>query len=179
MAKVTKNAALQVAETMANEALNHKIEELNNLVSKTLTDYAVKQTPKEIMDLYNNPKTSMYFDSRVRARFCCDGLNENWNFYDLLISVPKIRDGNTHISVSKDDYEFLMEKTKEIKTLESKKISLVRKIENTLLNLGTLKRVQEEFPQAYQLLEQLIGEKKTTTISLPINDLINELNSYK
>lgn len=179
MAKVTKNAALKVAETMANNALNPKIKELNHLVSKMLTEYAVKQTPKEIMDLYKNPKTSNYFEPKHKTRFCYDGLNENWSTYDLLTSVPKIMNSQGFVSVSKNDYEFLIEKTKEIKTLESKKYNLIRKIEETLLNLGTLKRVQEEFSDAYELLEQLIGEKKTAVVSLPITDLINELKSYK
>ena len=41
----------------------------------------------------------------------------------------------------------------ELKALYKVKMDLINKIESTLLRLGTYKRVQSEFPEAYKYLE--------------------------
>ena len=54
----------------------------------------------------------------------------------------------------------------ELKALYKVKIDLINKIESTLLKLGTYKRVQSEFPEAYKYLEMARASVPTDSPSV-------------
>lgn len=181
MAKLTKSAAYETAKAMANAALNPKIELLQQKRRDLLVPYALKSIPDFVLKLYtDNSELQPYFNTRKSFQYCCEELHEDYSSYDLDVYIPKHDTSSNYLHVSKSDYEELISIKNEISLLMSKKHQLFAKIEATLLSLGTFKRIQKDFPEAFAAIPVKYTEQSTeTTIALPLDELKEELLKYK
>lgn len=181
MAKLTKTAAYETAKAMANAALSPKIKALVDEQKKIMTDAAIRAVPAQVRVLYHdNPELQPYFKTQNNFRFKCGELHEDYSYYYTTCEVPKSKNATEYVELTREEYDTMIELSKEISSLSNKRSEIRRKIEATLLSLGTLKRIQKDFPEAFAAIPVKYTERSTeTTIALPIDELKEELLKYQ
>jgi hypothetical protein len=180
MAKVLKSAAYETAKLMANNAINPKIKTLKDEQKTIITAAAIRATPLHVLNLFdNNEELKPYFKTGSSFRYRCDGLNEDYDYYYPLRDIPRTNTSSEYLDVNRMEYDRLIELKREVTLLNSQKSKLQDKIEATILSLGTYKRVEKEFPEAYAVIPQrYTNPEPVQTIALPIDDLKAELLKY-
>jgi len=181
MSKLTKAAANKTAQIMANNAMDVKIQEIRDLRSEIIEKGVIKMIPPVILEFFkNNPELECYISTESSFRFKCEELHECYDYVSVSESYPSNKSSSRYVNLSNEDYEKCMSLTNEIDTINNKKYKLTSKIEATLLAIGTLKRIEKEFPEAYSVIpSNFITPRIVETIALPIEDLKAELLKYK
>ena len=145
MAKITRKIAEIISKEMANSAYDSKINSLESKLLVMVSDEVIANTPKEVLEI--SKKYPMYFITRSEFSLS-DGVNKLH-----YVKSRRLPSEQSFITVSPADFIRIKELHDELKALHKVKIDLINKIESTLLKLGTYKRVQSEFPEAYKYLE--------------------------
>jgi len=181
MAKLTKTAAYETAKIMAGNAIDSKIEKLKDERTEIITEYARKATKPEVLALYDgNIDIQPYFKTKSYFKYACDELHEDYNSYNTSREFPRSNLNSEYIQVSRADYDRLDQIGSSISSLYEKRDQLRNKIEATLLALGTFKRIETEFPEAFQHIPKKFTEPVSVqTPALPIEDLKAELLQYQ
>lgn len=110
-----------------------------------VSDEVVKSIPIEVLEI--SKKYPKYFITRSEVNLS-DGLNR-LNY----VRCRRLPSEQAVITVPSRVFAQIKELHEELKALHKVKVDLINKIESTLLKLGTYKRVQSEFPEAYKYLE--------------------------
>lgn len=181
MSKLTKSACYETAKLMAENAIHPKIEALELKQQEIITNAAIKATPVEVINLYdNNDSLKPYFNTESSFRYQFEDLHEDWEYYSVLRDIPRPRNASRYIDLSREDYNLMIDNRRQIKRLKSQCDELQKKIEATLMSLGTYKRIEQKFPEAYAIIPtKYTNPKPVQTIALPIDDLKAELLKYK
>lgn len=172
--KITKSLASDVATSMAAETIGIKIK----MVQKELSDKAIELLKNIIPEIIQKGFSFSpdYIKTACRIMFKSDSLKEI--SVDLLTKIPsKTNWSDIHI-IERDSYEFLIEKDSQLKKLIKEKDILVSTLESTLLSLSTLKRVEEQLPEALKHFPDWCTNPQKAQISLPIEDIKKMLKKY-
>lgn len=145
MSKITRKIAEIISKEMANSAYDSKIAPLESRLLDMVSDEVVKSIPIEVLEI--SKKYPKYFITRSEVNLS-DGLNR-LNY----IKCRRLPSEQAVITVPSKVFAQIKELHEELKALHKVKVDLINKIESTLLKLGTHKRVQSEFPEAYKYLE--------------------------
>ena len=145
MAKITRKIAEIISKEMANSAYNSKINSLESKLLDMVSDEVIANTPIEVLEI--SKKYPKYFVTRSEVNLS-DGVNR-LNY----VRCRRLPSEQAAITVSPKVFVQIKELHEELKALHKVKLDLINKIESTLLSLGTYKRVQSEFPEAYKYLE--------------------------
>ena len=145
MSKITRKIAEVISKEMSNSAYDSKIAPLESRLLDMVSDEVVKSIPIEVLEI--SKKYPKYFITRSEVNLS-DGVNR-LNY----IKCRRLPSEQTVITVSPEVFAQIKALHDELKALYKVKMDLINKIESTLLKLGTYKRVQSEFPEAYKYLE--------------------------
>ena len=145
MAKITRKIAEIISKEMANSAYDSKIAPLESKLLDMVSDEVIANTPIEVLEI--SKKYPKYFITRSEVNLS-DGVNRL-----SYIKCRRLPSEQSVITVSPKVFVQIKTLHEELKALYKVKIDLINKIESTLLRLGTSKRVQSEFPEAYKYLE--------------------------
>ena len=145
MAKITRKIAEIISKEMANSAYDSKIAPLESKLLDMVSDEVIANTPIEVLEI--SKKYPKYFITRSEVNLS-DGVNR-LNY----VKCRRLPSEQAVITVSPKVFAQIKGLYDELKALHKVKIDLINKIESTLLRLGTYKRVQSEFPEAYKYLE--------------------------
>ena len=144
MAKITKQLALQVAKTMSARTYGKQIQDLKTQTGRVVRNFLQSQLPNEVLQLFlTHPK---YL--KTITHFYFPGYSHRFSYtsffhFDPLPEPTKI---NSETKEYNETKEYVWAQSYLIEELDDKKDKLTKRIEETLLQLGTIKRVQEEFP---------------------------------
>ena len=173
MKRIGKILATGIACSMANDTIGKEIRKMEDEISSKSYSIALSVVPKEVMDFYL--KYPQYTNTCGSVAFRYGTSTDK--YATLTDSIPAVNGNRPYIDLHVSDYEWITNKKIEIKELEDKKLKLINQIQSTLLQLSTPKRIKEQFPEAYEYLEE---ESETCTdIALPIEELQSLLASYK
>lgn len=145
MSKITRKIAEIISKEMSNSAYDSKIAPLESRLLDMVSDEVVKSIPIEVLEI--SKKYPKYFITRSEVNLS-DGLNR-LNY----VRCRRLPSEQAVITIPSKVFAQIKELHEELKALHKVKVDLINKIESTLLKLGTYKRVQSEFPEAYKYLE--------------------------
>lgn len=169
---ITKDLAIFVANKMI-EKISVKIKNKNSELSELIIAAYNKTLPREIIEL--SSKFPNYFKKCGRVLLKDNGLNDGFLLTKSVVSTTD----NYQVAFQPDPStaKLVSKSLNELKKLENKRDELKSQIKNTLLNLKTYKRIQEQFPEAFELLpDRKVAEN---TLAIPIDDIRKQLVAIK
>jgi len=173
MKRIGKILAAEIARSMANDTIGKEIIKIEDEISDKSYSIAISEVPHEVMNFYL--KYPQYTNTCGSVSFRYGTSTDK--YVSLSDSIPAVNGNRPYIDLPVVDYEWITNKKLDIKELEDKKLKMINQIQSTLLHLATPKRIKEQFPEAYEYLEE---ESETCTdIALPIEELQSLLATYK
>ena len=170
---VTKYIAEKVAEKMV-QPMADKIKSLE----KNCIDIAEKAineaTPELVKECFIKHRSYMIGTS-------CFMLSNGSQIHRIILkkSYPANSSYNPNISIGKKAMEQIDNTQIEIRKIEADRSKTENAIISTLLKLRTFKRVQMFSPEIYEFLKEHEDNKPETSLALPMEDILSNINKYK
>ena len=170
---VTKYIAEKVAEKMI-QPMADKIKSLE----KNCIDIAEKAineaTPELVKECFIKHR-SYVLDSN------CFMLSNGSQIRQIKLGkyLPANYSYNPNVSIDKKDMEQIDNIQIEIRKIEADRSKTENAIISTLLKLRTFKRVQMFSPEIYEFLKEHEDNKPETSLALPMEDILSNINKYK
>ena len=170
---VTKYIAEKVAEKMI-QPMTDKIK----ILEKNCIDIAEKAineaTPELVKECFIKHRSYME-DSN------CFILSNGSQIHRIILKkyLPANSSYNPNISIGKEAMEQIDNMQIEIRKIESDRSKTENAIISTLLKLKTFKRVQMFSPEIYEFLKEHEDNKPETSLALPMEDILSNINKYK
>lgn len=146
MAKISRYTATEVATKMVNDVYKDRENCIRKKIQTRCEAIAKRQFPKAVLDFVN--KWKEYITVTHTLSVAClnnQGKTRCWVTSVLSFDIPSGKSAIDAVGADSDVLNMLNEKLRE---LRRSKTSLLNDITNTLLDLGTTKRVETEFPTA-------------------------------
>ena len=157
----------KISQTVANKAaveicvpLQKEIDKKKLECGKVMREILEKEVPAEIMKAWEKNKNWIQSVSYVNLQ--THGFS--YECVNLDKSIPR-ESHSSYYSIGKEDSVVMHKLVNERDDLQKKYKETVQTIENTLLTLGTHKRVEVEYPEAYPY----VAETPTTNTALMLN----------
>ncbi len=144
MSRITKQIAENVTEKLVNKKRNELIQ-INDKISELATQIVLKNTPKEVLNLFKTRKN--YFQSTSSVRF--DNNDFKWEWFTLYETLPS---DNNHYPISDEESKKMFDLINKRDKAKSDLRKLKSEIYQALINLKTFKRVESDFPEAFEFL---------------------------
>jgi len=177
--KITKTAAEETAKQMANDSMNENIENSRNKLIEFVSLKVEQQVPEDLLIIFRDEKYENYFRTSNCFRVSYENKCDYFDYISLNSYFP-VKNGDNIVDLQKKDYDQFVELLKRKKELIRSKEYLIKRIYNAVLSMGTVKRLEKEFPEAFEAMpEQFKTERVSTTIAVPVDDILKELNFYK
>ena len=170
---VTKYIAEKVAEKMV-QPMTDKIESLE----KNCIDIAEKAineaTPELVKECFIKHRSYMMENS-------CFMLSNGSQLHRINLGkgMPANGSWNPKVEIGKKDMERIDNAQIEIRKIEADRSKTENAIISTLLKLKTFKRVQMFSPEIYEFLKEHEDNKPETSLALPMEEILSNINKYK
>lgn len=177
MSKVSKADAKTISYKIC-EGLNKKITKLKEERSAVVTKMYVEGIPVDVMKLWK--KHSEYIQATNNIQINGNGYS-NWSV-NLIGKHPHCSSSQYHIKwePTREQAAIIHDLDIKIDELHNKYKTALIEIENTLLALGTWKRVEAELPSAKDYIPKSVNGVKTMALMInvaPVNEKISCLLS--
>ena len=165
--RITKEAACKVADGLTSKK-NEQIEKISGEIKAFATEIARKNTPKDILELFDKRSGHDWFYTSSSLKMVGNGLN-----HESVDIHPTPSDGSFHITVEPNQQQatkmIRLLKVRDI--LSKQKKELYREIYNAIMSLGTYARITEKFPEAIPFLPT----KEKAELAINISDIRKKL----
>lgn len=177
MGKISENSAHTAARKIVEP-----IQDKRNAIEKEMEEYVTKiykdSLPAKILKCWKDSDICEYM------RYT-SSLNINGNGFDsrnisLIGKWPKVEDnryGYPKFDLTQEQSAFLLPLENEKEDLKKKYDTTLSEVENSILTLGTHKRVQEEFPEAYKFLPGVTRDTSLMVQLDPVREKVRCLTS--
>lgn len=172
MAKITMSLAAVIASKMAAAVYGDTIDKAKKELKDQVSEYVFAHIPDEIIEAYK--KHPSYFTRRDYVSLV-SGTVQLWNYK---CEIFPSWDSNI-VSISNQQMERVNLMNKNLTKICQENDSFKYRVEQTLLSLGTYKRIKEMFPEAYDYIPTEKKAENTTAIALPIQELQDIFNQAK
>ena len=170
---VTKYIAEKVAEKMV-QPMSDKIKSLEaNCIA--IAEKAINEATPELVKECFIKHRSYVMDSSCFTLY--NGSQQNR--IDLGKFIPANHSWNPNVIISKEDMEQIDNIQIEIRRIEADRSKTEKAIISTLLKLRTFKRVQMFSPEIYEFLKEHEDNKPETSLALPMEYILSNINKYK
>lgn len=160
MSRITK----EIAKKVALKLTENKRDEINAL-EKKLSDFchnlAKAEIPKDILTCYN--KNKQYFNTASQIRFVGNGTNHETVSFSP--ELPNLDSWYITVTPSKEVAKEFIQMFNDVKIKKREKSQLQDEIENALILLGTYKKVETEFKEAFELLPTRVNNQLIVNVS--------------
>jgi|ERR1035437_3393725 hypothetical protein len=173
--RITKSEAIKIAELMVNYTINKKISSLKEEMSILMTPVVIEKIPTEVMKCFESFPNHFKTNSSVKAVFNGGGSEH----VILSNSYPCTGGWGDCYETPKDIYDKLVRLSNKRSKLKEESYKLKNDIQSTLISLATYKKIKDQFPEAFAYIPAEWLSESFTTLALPIEELIKELNKYK
>lgn len=177
MAKISKITADEVAIRIANYYFANRENSIRKEIKELCEEIVKDQIPKGVIDFCR--KWSQYIGLQYSVSIAC--LNEQGNiksWVSSMISFP-IPFKKSSLEVKGEYSDRLDEANNKLRQLRREKSAMKVNILNTLLELGTVKRIAEEFPVAVPYLKAVERLQIKTAKACKCNELNKMLEAEK
>lgn len=163
MAKISRYTAEKVARKMVDDVFKDRVNRTRKRIQEVSEKIAKREIPQEVLEFCEKWKEYITVTQSLSIK-CIDnhGSTRCWVSSAISFCVPF---GSTSLDVAGEDSDKLYMFNERLNQLRKKKNSLLGEITNTLLDLGTTKRVEVEFPAAASYFCE--DEKKTGESAKP------------
>lgn len=177
MAKISRFTASEVATKMVNDVYKDRESLIRGRIQEMCEKGAKTQIPQAVLEFCE--KWSEYLTLRTHVSIAC--LDENrkircWVMSPVSFMVPV---GKNTLEVLGADSDELYKYHEMLCELRREKNSLVNDIMNTLLDLGTTKRVATEFPVAVPYLTKMEIMPESSDKSCKCEQLIKTIEAER
>jgi len=161
--RIYKNEALFIAQKLTKH-----IKDEADLVNTKLQEYVKNallfKIPLEILILFNDAELKEYINKQYSFTISLVGSKRLYFNFDECIPYYK-----EHLIMDHEESAEIIKLQDSYKQLSDKYDNALIMIQNTLLSLGTYKRIEEAFPEVAVYLNK--KEKLVTALSVPINEI--------
>lgn len=169
MAKISIAAAEKAAEQIV-APLKVKSENAQKLVHDFLIKTHLYSLPKEVVDLFN--KYPKYLDKSSSCKVF--GIGINGDYHGLPISIPSEHGWSPTINLNQREAKEYLKMNDEYEAARKKYLDTEKEITNTLLTLGTHKKIAEIMPNALRFLPEI--NKPSRELVLQIQPIVDKVN---
>lgn len=168
---ITKNVAESIGYKLTQKIAD-KIKIKRSEISEIVSKIYLENLPKDIVSI--SEKHRKYF--KVSHKIRCEG--NGLNSIEITLTKSVISDGNWQLCIlpSVSEAKKILKIYNELQDLNEKEKELKKSIENTLLQLRTYKRIEAEFPEAFEFLPK---DSVVNTLAVPIEDIRSQLKALK
>lgn len=142
----------ELANNIARGLLKTKTDEISEF-SKSIREYATeiykRQIPENVLKLFKSNKE--YINTSCSVRLIGNGFNYDYQAIDELPSTLT----HPHLVFTNEEAEKLLSMRYRLEALKKDREELKKEVEQTLISLGTYKRVSENFPEAIPFLPKV------------------------
>lgn len=142
--RITKDMALGAARKIAAKLCDEKIEECKGRLRGYCDKLALIHVPSPVIQVCKEYGSVFYTVSRLMIR--CNGYTRH---IDISYRLPD----NTRIEVSKKEFDAVGRHYQAYRDAQAFKTKEIVKWQNVILSLGTLKKLQDEMPDAVEYVE--------------------------
>ena len=167
---ITKDHANFIASQMVKK-MSAEIQSHQEALSQFVTDRYNETIPADILDAYK--KYPNYFKRASRILLRDNGLNDS---FGLFKPVCALSDFQAVFQPDTPAAKVISKHLNQIDKLKTKRDSLKKQIEQTLLSLRTYKRIEDKFPEAFALIPQ---RSTVNAVAIPIDDIRKQLGAIK
>lgn len=170
---ISKTIAENIANKMVAQMNKKKTEEEDNL-KEYVTEIALKQTPKIILEAYQ--KYPNYFQCANQVNILNGSCMHN--YLDVKYrAIPYKPNSYNNFQCDNEQFDYIAKKREDIVKLNDEIRSVRNSIIDTLLSLRTIKKVIENFPEAAEYAKEY--EKTNSALpALPIDTIRKTLKKY-
>lgn len=170
---VTKYIAEKVAEKMV-QPMADKIKSLEKDCIAIAEKAINEATPELVKECFVKHRSYMIKTS-------CFMLSNGSQLHRIKLEkdMPAYSSWNPKAEIGKKDMEQIDNMQIEIRKIESDRSKTENAIISTLLKLKTFKRVQMFSPEIYEFLKEHEDNKPETSLALPMEDILSNINKYK
>ena len=159
MSRITKEIAKYVAGKLTDK---HKkeIEKVHNELKEMAYDAYSKKIPKDVLLAFEKNKSWMYKCESIRA------VGNGFNHEYLYLSKQLPSKDGSYVTVQFDEKtsDKLRKHKNLLNSLNKKQEDLFDEIETALIRLGTFKKVEAEFKEAYIHLPKTVSQALVVNI---------------
>ncbi|MDR6844478.1 hypothetical protein [Flavobacterium granuli] len=168
MSKITKQIAELTAKKLVKpkkEKIDIQKKELKEEVEKLL----LKQIPTDVLTFYK--KYPNYTDTSASVEISGNG----WNFQRVLLNkeLPSPNKNKHQLLPDVENASILLKLFNEIKDAEKSVEKLEADLSITIFALRTYKSVEENFPEAFDLLPKIVNN----SLQINLSDIRNRVNN--
>ena len=171
------NVTKYIAEKVAEKMVQPMADKINSL-EKNCIDIAEKAineaTPELVKECFIKHR-SYVLDSS------CFTLSNGSQLHRINLGkdMPANGSWNPKVEIGKKEMEQIDNIQIEIRKIEADRSKTENAIISTLLKLKTFKRVQMFSPEIYEFLKEHEDNKPETSLALPMEDILSNINKYK
>lgn len=161
------NITKALANEIANKLVVNKTTEIKSLTEDIREKFEamyISTIPSRVMDLFNAHPSYV----RTRSSFQLSGNGMNYEYMNTRREVPCI--SGTFCPTS-EQARVLIRLKDNINNKKDERDLLVKELEATIYGLRTYKRVEDNFPEAFELLPKIISNK----LMIDLTDLRNKI----
>lgn len=129
--------------------ISNEIEECKKFFEEVYKKKAEELVPKEVLELFNNKKTKPFIKTEYGRYIYIK--NNNRSIYISCKNIPYIDKNIVLIGEEAEEANKVYDK---LEILKSKKLLLIKELEQVLFKLGTYNRVSEHLPEAVPYLPE-------------------------
>ena len=159
MSRITKEIANYVANKLTDKK-KVEIEKLEKTFKENAYNAYLKKIPKDIIEL--SKKYKNYF--KWIDQYKISGHGWNYEYIYMSASLPSCDGNYATIQLDEKTSQSLLKEWQNIKDLKRKKELLHDEIFTALIRLGTFKKVETEFKEAYIHLPKTVSQALVVNI---------------
>lgn len=169
MARITKEAAHNAAEAIT-KSLKEAIDSKKAEMREKMYEVVLQHIPKAVMDVYK--KHSEYFNNQSSVSLQGNGFN-----YTTVVMSNKLPLESHYYNINATDAKKIQKYRDDIEDMKKKYESTKLDIENTILALGTHKRVEESLPEAIEFLPSANTNTQLIVNLKPVQKIVKTLTN--
>jgi len=170
MGKISQSAAEMAAHEIAAPLLV-KVQELKKQLSDYVTEVYLKDVPVEVKKL--NETHPFYIEKTINCYVTGQGLSSPY-YINFAKGQPTSNGYRPTITLTAKEAEKVVKLKDQIEDIEKKYKNTKQEIENTLLTLGTHKKIGEVMPNALRFLPET--KQNTRELVVQIQPIVDKVN---
>ena len=159
MSRITKEIAKYVAGKLTDKKQT-EINKLHKSFEENAFNAYLKKIPKDVLECFNKHKR--YFETTTQLKMVGNG----WNYEYISIGkeLPSMNGSYPTPQFDEKTSQVLLKEYQKINELKAKLKPLKEEIETALIRLGTFKKVEIEFKEAYTHLPKTVSQSLVVNV---------------
>lgn len=170
--KISKSFARSIANQLVANTLGKKRKELDEKLKKALMTLVISNTPEEVIKFAREFPLHVTTGNDVKV-MCLR--RPVLSYHIEAFPFPQVEASKLIMLKDNKVFDALWEMRMSIHSINSAMVELQDAVCENLIHLGTFKRIQEVFPEAYALIPEETFRSDTQALAIPMSPLREKL----